>query len=66
MTTFRRDKLRRLIEAGKVEMIGAYSFDDLHGADRVRKTMPVAIMPEDRQNVKTGVCGIRAQMGPTT
>jgi hypothetical protein len=59
MTTFRRDKLRRLIEAGKVEMIGAYSFDDMHGADRVRTTMPVAIMPEDWHNMKQGVCYIR-------
>ena len=28
MQTFRRDKLRRLVEAGRVTAVGSYHFDD--------------------------------------
>ena len=34
MKTYRRDKLRRLVEAGKVETVSTYHFDDMTGGDR--------------------------------
>lgn len=57
--TFRRDKLRRLIEQGKCLLVGSYSFDDMHGESRSDKEMPVAILPADRQR-QPGVCYIGA------
>ncbi len=59
ISTFRRDKLRRLIEAGKVETVSTYSFDDMHGASRGNKTMPVAIDPRDYRLRQPGICYIR-------
>lgn len=59
ISTFRRDKLRRLIEAGKVETVSTYSFDDMHGASHDNLAMPVAIDPGDWRSRKTGVCYIR-------
>ncbi len=56
ITNFRRDKLRRLIEAGKVETVSTYSFDDMHGASRGDKTMPVAIDPGDWRARQAGIC----------
>jgi len=56
MKTFRRDKLRRLIEAGKVETVSTYHYDDMTGAERSNKPMPVAIMPSDWHDRKEGVC----------
>ena len=58
MKTFRRDKLRRLVEAGKVELIGSYHFDDMHGTSGTDKSMPVAIH-DPTQSVaqrQTGIC----------
>jgi hypothetical protein len=59
LSTFRRDKLRRLVEAGKVETVSTYSFDDMHGEARGNKTMPVAIDPGDWRERKAGICYIR-------
>lgn len=56
MKTFNRGKLRKLVEAGKVEMVEGYSFDDMHGADRTRKIMPVAMKPADYHDRKPGIC----------
>jgi len=60
MKTFRRDKLRRLIEAGKVVLDSAYHFDDMMGESRTDKEMPVAITPQDRLARKEGICYIFA------
>lgn len=62
MSTFRRDKLKRLIEAGKVELVGAYSFDDMHGASRTTESMPVAIGPGDWKLRKEGTCYLRGDL----
>ena len=56
MKTFRRDKLRRLVEAGKVETVSTYHFDDMYGVDRSDKPMPVAMKPDDWHDRKEGVC----------
>ena len=56
MKTYRRDKLRRLVEAGKVETVSTYHFDDMSGAERSSKPMPVAMEPEDWHDRKEGVC----------
>jgi hypothetical protein len=46
MKTVRRDKLRRLAERGKLVLVSAYSFDDLHGASRDRNVeIPVKMRP---------------------
>lgn len=54
--TFRRDKLRRLVEAGKVVAVGTYHFDDMHGESRTQKEMPCAMKPADYRDRKEGVC----------
>jgi hypothetical protein len=56
MKTFRRDKLRRLVEAGKIETVSTYHFDDMYGESRTRKPMPVAMKPADWHDRKEGVC----------
>jgi hypothetical protein len=56
MKTFNRGKLRKLVEAGKVETVETYHFDDMHGSDRQHKVMPVAMKPEDWHDRKEGVC----------
>lgn len=56
MKTFRRDRLRRLVEAGKVETVSTYSFDDMHGEHRTDKPMAVAMKPDDYRERKQGVC----------
>ena len=57
MKTFRRDKLRRLIEAGKIVVVGSYHFDDMYGSSRdTAKDMPAALDPGDWQLRKPGVC----------
>jgi hypothetical protein len=57
MTTFNRGKLRKLVEAGKVVMAGAYHYDDMTGASRVQgQAMPVAMKPDDWHDRKEGVC----------
>ncbi len=59
LKTFRRDKLRRLIEAGKVETVSTYHFDDMLGESRSHRPMPVAIMPADWHDRKEGTCYLR-------
>jgi len=56
MKTFNRGKLRRLIEAGKVELAAAYHYDDMAGETRTRQPMPVAMKPADWRDRKEGVC----------
>ena len=59
MKTFRRDKLRRLIEAGRVVTIDTYHFDDMTGESRTNKTMPVGITesgPDMWKTRKEGTC----------
>ncbi len=59
MKTFRRDKLRRLVEAGKIETVSTYHFDDMYGENRTTHPMPVAMMPADWHDIKEGTCYIR-------
>jgi hypothetical protein len=40
MKTFRRDKLRRLVEAGRVETVYTYHYDDMMGEQRTRQRCP--------------------------
>lgn len=47
MKTFRRDRLRRLIEAGRVVMVTSYHFDDMYGAERTTTEKPVRMNPSD-------------------
>jgi hypothetical protein len=55
--TFRRDKLRRLVEAGRVTAVGSYHFDDMYGESRdTAKNMPVAMKPADWKDRKEGTC----------
>ena len=58
MKTFRRDKLLRLAEAGRLVSVGSYHFDDMYGASRVREEMPVEIQPDDPAERRhgDGVC----------
>jgi hypothetical protein len=51
-------KLRRLVEAGRVETVSTYHFDDMMGESRTRKPMPVAMKPDDYRDRKEGVCYI--------
>lgn len=57
--TFRRDKLKRLVEAGRVQLAKAYHFDDMYGTSRTNEPMPVAMMPADWHDRKEGVCYLR-------
>jgi hypothetical protein len=58
MKTIRRDRLRRLVEADRVEVVGSYHFDDMTGTERHRAAgMRAAIMPAaDRREMQPGVC----------
>lgn len=56
MTTFNRGKLRKLVDAGKVVMIGSYHYDDMTGVMRTRGEIPVAMKPSDWRDRKEGVC----------
>ncbi len=59
MTTFRRDKLKRLIAAGRVVTVSTYHFDDMTGESRGSKTLPVAMTvsgPDMWKDRKEGVC----------
>ena len=49
--------MRRLVEAGRIEVVGSYHFDDMDGASRdTAKGMRAAIMPADWRDCKQGVC----------
>ena len=53
----RRDLLRRLVEAGRVELVSSYHFDDGYGQSGHKgDPIPCAIMPEDWHNRKEGIC----------
>jgi hypothetical protein len=54
--TFRRDRLRKLVEQDRIELIDSYSFDDMTGAFYAKRVMPVAIGDPDWRTRKSGVC----------
>lgn len=54
MKTFNRGKLRKLVGAGKVTMIGSYHYDDMSGGERSEKRLPVAVAPADRNLRQNG------------
>jgi hypothetical protein len=57
MSTLRRDVLRKLVEAGRVELVGSYHYDEQFGTSQHKGVaLPVAIMPEDRNACKEGIC----------
>src|SRR3990167_6603960 len=56
MKTFRRDKLRRLVEQNRIETVSTYHFDDMYGETRGHKTMPCAMNPSDWHDRKEGIC----------
>lgn len=63
MKTFNRGTLRKLVEAGRVRVVGSYHFDDMTGASRdSAKGMPAAIAPTPGPDAwkqrKEGVCYI--------
>lgn len=64
MKTFRRDRLRRLAEQGRLELAGSYSFDDQYGADRqTGASMPVAFQAtRDWRTQAPGVCYVFPDM----
>ena len=56
MSTMRRDVLRKMVEAGWVELVGSYHYDDQQGSSQHKGArMPVAIMPEDRHRCREGI-----------
>lgn len=58
MKTIRRDMLLRRVQAGKVELLESYHFDDMTGTsghDRNKPGKPVAIMPSNWRDRKDGV-----------
>lgn len=56
MKTIRRDMLRKLVEAGQVQVVETYHYDDMSGSERTEKVMECGIMPEDRNQRKEGIC----------
>lgn len=58
MKTFRRDRLRRLVEAGRVVLASSYSFDDQYGSDRTDKEMPVKMVATGGDRPE-GTCCVR-------
>lgn len=58
MKTIRRDQLRKLAEAGKLEMVSSYHYDDMGGESR-SGTMPVRFSTGYEDFVE-GFCNLRA------
>lgn len=57
MSTMRRDVLKKLVEAGRVELVGSYHYDEQQGASQHKGVaLPVEIMPEDRHACREGIC----------
>lgn len=55
--TFRRDRLMRLAQAGKLRMVDGYSYDDMSGESRTQGAdLPVAMKPADYRERQEGVC----------
>ena len=57
MKTFRRDKLRRLIAAGRVVATDTYHFDDMTGTSRNQTERPVGLTksgPDEWKNRQEG------------
>lgn len=58
-TTFRRDKLRRLAEQGKLVLVSSYEYDDMSGLTQQKDvSIPVAISPSDFRERKEGIAYI--------
>jgi hypothetical protein len=56
MRTIRRSDVRRLAEAGQLEAVDSYHFDDMLGESRgLAKPLPVAMRPADWHDRKEGV-----------
>jgi len=55
MKTFRRDKLWRLAEKGKLVLVESYHFDDMYGATQTKKEMPVKVLSPGGSR-EVGVC----------
>jgi hypothetical protein len=47
--------LRRLVEAGKVETVESYHYDDMSGVPQTATPMPVAMRPADWHKRQPGV-----------
>src|ERR1041384_563105 len=58
MKTFRRDRLLKLALAGRLTMVGAYHFDDVLGASRADREIPVRVLGNGDVAVD-GVCCLR-------
>ena len=57
VSTMRRDVLRKLVEAGRVELVDSYHYDEQQGARQHKgAARPVEIMPEDRHACREGIC----------
>jgi hypothetical protein len=57
INTFRRDKLRRLVQAGKVVLVSSYHYDEMCGVNQHKgKPMRVAMKPADWKDREEGVC----------
>ena len=60
MKIYRRDKLLRLAEKGKLVLVGSYHFDDILGAERSDREMPVKVRSGDpNEPHQDGVCYVR-------
>jgi len=60
--TVRRDMLLRLARAGRLVLVDSYHFDDMTGASRGNKEMPVRIREEGADSFKEGVCTLRPDL----
>ena len=53
----RRDRLKRLVEAGRIEMVESYHFDDMMGTEQHQgQAIPVAMRPAEVRDRKEGIC----------
>ena len=56
MNTIRRDKVRRLAEAGKLVLAGSYHFDDMYGESRSKEALKVKVVPYQQRTYEEGYC----------
>lgn len=52
---YRRDKLKRLVEAGRVEAVDSYHFDDMHGAGKGLDGPKPVVMKSGTEPFRDGV-----------
>lgn len=50
--TFRRDRLLRLLKAGKLEMVESYHYDDMTGSEHCKDARPCALAPVDERDAE--------------